>query len=700
MTRSGEGINIAELQNRVLHNASLGMFVKDADDDFRYIDVNDYFLRSVGLRREEVIGRRDHEIWAADMADRYRENDETALAHNTSDFFYETYDSPCGRSHYVQTVRTSVRADNGHRCIVGYWVDVSVSVAREGRMEKERDAALQAERSEAFIARLLKGVVAQPLGTDPMDYLLEQIGRELQIDRCYIYTCKSDGNGWKTDRVYEWCNDGVRSERENLIQKGPPGLPDFCATIDAGGDYMFSDVEEIHPVTRAWFNSRGVKSFFSTPIRDEKGVSVGYLGFDYVRSQKLVFSSEGRAYAHEAGSVVNVCYMRQRALDDVSRAERARNDFFASVSHDIRTPLNSIIGFTELLRTETDPGRCAEYVEDVSFSCIALLDLINDVLDLSMMDSGKLTLHRSLCDIRSLLVRVLRTQEITATEKGVALVYHFEQDLPRLFIDERRMRQVLFNIVGNAVKYTDRGKVEVDVSFVRETADRGTVRLAVSDTGIGIAAEDIPRLMHPYVRIQAENARGGTGLGLSICKRIVELAGGRINIESKLGEGSVFTVTEPGVMYREVDGSGRCDGAEICGRATYDLSGIRVLVVDDIELNRKVIVAMCRKLGVCDVETAESGRSALARLEGGLSVDVVFTDMKMPDMSGGELIVAMRRNPCLAHLPAYLVTADVAALKYSSEVGAAGVLLKPIRSASLQEILVAVCRNMSANSPS
>ena len=681
---------VAELQNQALHQAPMGMFVKDADDGFRYVDVNDFFLTFVGLRREDVIGRRDSELWTAEQSGRYLRNDKAALERHEPVVVRELYRSPEGHDRLVQTLRCPVRSADGRRYVVGYWIDVSKSVGRQRRMLQELDDAVLAKRSEAFVARLLKGVVTQPLGMDPMDYLLEQIGRELQVDRCYIYTCKPNGGSWLTDHVYEWCGEGIKSERENLIRKGPPGLPDFCDVIDAGEDFVFSDTEGLHPLTRAWFEGRGVRSFFSTPIKDEKGVSVGYLGLDYVRRSHPVFSPAGRTYAHEAGSVVDLCYMRQRAIDDARRAERARSDFFASVSHDIRTPLNSIIGFSELLRTETDPARRAEYLDDVSFSSNALLELINDVLDLSLMDAGKLKLNRAFFDFRRHLLKVLRAQNLVAKEKGIQLLSRFEGDIPCVYMDERRVRQVLFNIVGNAVKYTDKGRVEVCVTFVRETSDRGSVRFVVSDTGIGIAAKDIPRLMQPYVRIQAGNARGGTGLGLSICKRLVEQAGGRITIESKLGEGSVVTIVMPNIRYRERTGDEEGEPLLSVVNVAVDLSGLRVLIVDDLEINCKVLAATCRQLGVRNVTAVDSGKAALAFLDGDRKVDVVFTDMKMPDMSGGELIRAMRQDPNLSRLPAYLVTADVAALKYASEVGAAGVLLKPIVRARLREVLVSI----------
>ena len=409
---------------------------------------------------------------------------------------------------------------------------------------------------------------------------------------------------------------------------------------------------------------------------------------------------------HTLDSVVNIIKMafeRQRLIaaqaaerDHAIAAERAKTEFFASVSHDIRTPLNSIIGFSELLKSEANPAVRQEYLDSITFSGNTLLELINDVLDIAKLDAGNLSFEHEPFDLGRQIHLLLRTFESTAREKRLSLQAEIG-DLPVIELDEHRIRQVLFNLVGNAVKYTDAGSVTVSTSFDRTDARKGVLRIAVRDTGIGIATEDISRLMRPYVRLQGVNARGGTGLGLSICKRIVEGMGGQITISSEQGKGSVFAVLLPDVPYRQSsarDGAGAVttSSGPYQSRPPHDFSALRVLVVDDLEINRRVLVACCRRLGIQHAAEAESGAEALDILEKE-EFDLMLTDMKMPGMDGGELIRAVRERPRVSRLPIFLVTADIEAQKYYKSFNANGVLLKPVVLARLAETLSAVCEN-------
>ena len=425
---------------------------------------------------------------------------------------------------------------------------------------------------------------------------------------------------------------------------------------------------------------------------------------------------------HTLDSVVNIIKMafeRQRLIaaqaaerDHAIAAERAKTEFFASVSHDIRTPLNSIIGFSELLKSEANPAVRQEYLDSITFSGNTLLELVNDVLDIAKLDAGNLSFEHEPFDLGRQIHLLLRTFESTAREKRLSLQAEIG-DLPVIELDEHRIRQVLFNLVGNAVKYTDAGSVTVSTSFDRTDARKGVLRIAVRDTGIGIATEDISKLMRPYVRLQGVNARGGTGLGLAICKRIVEGMGGQITISSEQGKGSVFAVLLPDVAYQ----GGPClsrpltpPGGPCLSRPRgsnpsptavtstalpdtalpSDFSALRVLVVDDLEINRRVLVACCRRLGIQHAAGAESGAEALDILEKE-EFDLMLTDMKMPGIDGGELIRAVRERPRVSRLPIFLVTADIEAQKYYKSFNANGVLLKPVVLARLAETLSAVC---------
>ena len=564
------------------------------------------------------------------------------------------------------------------------------------RREFERDRAVRAEQSEAFIAESLRDVMALPPDRDAMDVLLRRIGERLQVDRCYVYTCRLHEDVWVTDLVYEWCAEGISSELENLKRKGPPGLPEFCDVIDAGEDYVFRRLENLPAETRAWFERRGAREFFSTPITDAHGVSVGYLGLDFVKRPMPSFSSAEVHNIHEAASIVKLCLTRQRALEVLRDAEKTKSDFFASISHDIRTPLNSIIGFTQLLQTETDEDLKGEYLQNIAFSGETLLALVNDVLDIFRLDAGRMPLCRTMFDPACLLRRVLATFAPTAAEKGIELKANVA-GLPWLSLDEKRVRRLLFNLIGNAVKYTDEGRISVEASFTPVDDTVGRVRFVVQDTGIGISPQDLDKIGRPYVRLNSDaTGRGGTGLGLSICRRLVEESGGTLSISSELGKGTTVVVELPQVAYGRVpavdipkpgrngDGQRKKDTCQ-----AHEFSDLNVLVVDDLEINRCVLVAACRRLGVGHVYEATSGREALDILKNQAlnPPDVVLTDMKMPGMDGHELIRQVRRIPALVDLPICLVTADVEAQRYAQEIGAFDVLLKPVLQSSLAAIL-------------
>ena len=406
-----------------------------------------------------------------------------------------------------------------------------------------------------------------------------------------------------------------------------------------------------------------------------------------------------------------------RLVDDLRRerdatiaAQKAKSMFFSMVSHDIRTPLNSIVGFSEMLRDGIeDPAERRENIENILFSAHTLLSLVNDVLDLSKLDANKMKFSYAPCDLPSLLRRVIGTFRLQAAPKELELRIACGP-VPRLVLDEERIRQVLVNLVSNAVKFTDKGFVEIQGEYTD-----GTLRLAVRDTGRGIAPEDKPRVLEPFVQVGSGPPVGGTGLGLPICKSLVEHMGGSFSLESELGRGSVFTIVLPGVATAPEEPSpapaecapaGELPGAG--GAASPDAAapepvagGARTappdappppalrsaLIVDDVPINLKVEQALLHRAGIAEIVTADSGADALAVLDQHGPFDIVFTDLWMPEMDGYELCNRLREDDRWRALRVYAVTADVEARRTAVSRGFDGILLKPITKAVLAEFL-------------
>ena len=384
------------------------------------------------------------------------------------------------------------------------------------------------------------------------------------------------------------------------------------------------------------------------------------------------------------------------AMQDVTefkRAARVKNEFFANVSHDIRTPLNAIVGFSQLLKDEISSlQRCNKYLDSIMFSGETLLDLVNEVLDISKLESGKMVFDRTRCNFAELAGSVLSAVEVKVPENGPKLLLNADS-LPTVELDVKHVRQILFNLIGNAVKFTKTGKVAVDVNFTRTDRKKGQLEFSVTDTGIGISEADIKVVFDPFMQGQTKGNYNGTGLGLSICKRLAEAMNGDISVSSTVGVGSVFTVVLNDVPYYDVAVEEKPSVPKsISSEALAEFaSSLRVLAVDDVKLNLSVLGAMLSRVGVKDATMVESGERALELLhEQPDGFDLILTDVRMPGMSGTELLAAIRADSALASLPVYAVTADVQVGLSSDDdngVGFDGYLLKPITVDELVNLL-------------
>jgi len=418
-----------------------------------------------------------------------------------------------------------------------------------------------------------------------------------------------------------------------------------------------------------WIHSRG------TLIRDEAGRPY--------RGSGITADITDEMRAEEA--------RRQAAAEREARrvaelANRAKSQFLSTMSHELRTPLNGILGYAQMLAKDDTLGeRQRRGIETIYTSGEHLLSLINDILDLSRIEAGRIELSPTPVEFAAFLRSVADVVQVNADEKALVLAFDAASDLPaRILVDERRLRQVLLNLLSNAVKFTEHGTVSLSVSNESRHADHSLVRIEVCDTGVGIAAADLPAIFEPFQQVGDVKLReAGTGLGLTITRALVHAMDGEIDVSSVPGRGSRFSVRlrvkHADVRHPEALAQGSL--------ARYDGHRRRILIIDDWTQNRSMLADFLATAGF-ESQSAEDGLQGIEMVRS-FDPDLVLMDSVMPVMSGLEAIRRLREDPAYAHLPIIAISANAAEDHRQAclQAGANMYMSKPVR---LEELAAAI----------
>ncbi len=680
--------------SKAFHSSPAGMAISRLEDG-RVLDVNDAFVRVSGFSREELIGMSSLDIGIWVNPDDRRQLAETLrrdgfLRHLEKEFrtksgevrhgLFNVEPVCIGRENYVLTLV----------------LDITRRTEAEAALRRSQ-AVLQAHQHA--LMRLTK---SQHIGSGDWQSALEELMQAsagaLAVDRASVWLLDSSGSVLECAELYEQAQARhSRGQRLNVAQ-----YPRYFAELlqeqvvdahDVAGDPRTSELMQ------PYLQVLGIASLLDVPIFFG-GRLAGVVCHERIRAPHE-WTNEEAQFATSIGNLVTLAYeAKQRqeaekalmaAKEAAEFANRAKSDFLATMSHEIRTPMNAIVGMADLLSETPLNEDQREYVQIFRDAGSNLLSLINDVLDLSKIEAGHLDLDIADFDLNDLVQRAAELVAVRASEKNLELAYQIQSDVPTSLVgDPNRLRQVLLNLLGNAIKFTDQGEVVLRVECDPQADGPGNLLFTVRDTGIGIPEDKLAVIFERFTQVDSSMTRpySGTGLGLTISRRLVERMGGRMWVNSELGRGSTFSFTAKFAAHVQP--------APAVPPAQWEqLAGLRTLIIDDNATNRLIVRETVTGWGIPAAE-ASGGEEALLELhcavKAGMPYRLVILDVRMPKLSGWQVAETIARSPGLAGVSIIMLTSERRAgdQARARECGVVRYLTKPFRRSDLFNAMMAV----------
>ena len=677
-----DAIREGEISDSVLNLMPIPCVVKDPGNEFRYIRCNKAYASLHHLEPAEMVGKRGEDFYADKSLEVIRRTDAEAMEkHETVHFEDTCLWGDCNRRVFLYW-KLPMEMKDGRTLLFCVAQDVT-----------EIKQKINTEHFRNEITAFLLGH-SEP--EELLDFVAKRLIETLGCQHVLLHRNDGTRQDWFPDNEHTYCNKCVDcplktadpalfSHNGNVIVNDDNisefPLPENCPTRILIARQIFFEGDEWGKIG-ALFTGDAFESLgFCEGLLDQVANVVSVCVERKARNMVIKCQNE---------EVVRINRQLQLARDRAVAAENAKSYFFSCISHDVRTPLNAIIGYTELLKKgiadekERD-GAC----DAITTSGRSLLQLVSSMVDLARLESDTLVIEPVLTDLNFQAAKVLHSFDISVAGRSVRLLGDWDENMPYLKVDPKRVWQILFHLIDNAVKFTEEGEIVLKLVFEREDTQKGILTVTVSDTGSGMNDETRKRIMQPFASADEDYRKHqvGAGLGISICRHLIERMNGTLTLKSEPDCGTVFTIRIPDVAFSERTNSFPRPGSKIDfhGRKREEL---HVLIVDDVPLNISILRAMLRKNGVSDIVTSVNGKDALKKIRTSVKpFDLVLTDLWMPEMDGRVLLQELRADSRFKSLNVIAITADVDAKEECMKLGFSDVIFKPVTVAKIVNYL-------------